>query len=157
MNMALTAGHTVANGLNWLGDWLPQLMMRMLLACEFGESGITKLRGENWFGEIMAAFPYPFNLIPPDFSWILATWSELIGAAALLIGLGTRFFAATLIVLDLVAWYSVHAGNGYNVCDNGFKLPLIYLVLLLPLFLSGPGKASVDALIAGRYGHRRAV
>jgi len=66
------------------------------------------------------------------------------------VGLGTRFTAATLIILDIVAWASVHAGNGYNVCDNGYKLPLIYLMMLIPLLLSGPGKASLDALIRQR-------
>jgi putative oxidoreductase len=44
----------------------------------------------------------------------------------------------------VVAWPAVHAGNGYNVCDNGFKLPLLYLMMLIPLVLSGPGKLSVD-------------
>jgi putative oxidoreductase len=112
---------------------------------------VEKLRGENWFGEIMDMFPFPLNLTPVDISWFIATWSELIGAVALLIGLGTRFFAATFIILDLVAWYSVHADHGYNVCDNGFKLPLIYLVLLLPLLFSGAGKASVDYFITRRF------
>jgi putative oxidoreductase len=60
------------------------------------------------------------------------------------IGLGTRFWAVGLLVLDVVAWASVHAGNGYNVCENGWKLPLIYAVMLLPLLLSGPGRASLD-------------
>jgi putative oxidoreductase len=49
-----------------------------------------------------------------------------------------------LLVLDIVAWASVHAGNGFNVCDNGWKLPLMYLVMLIPLVLSGPGRASLD-------------
>jgi putative oxidoreductase len=67
------------------------------------------------------------------------------------IGLGTRFWALSLLILDAVAWYSVHADNGYNVCNNGFKLPLIYLIMLLPLFFTGPGKASLDHLIAKRF------
>jgi putative oxidoreductase len=53
-----------------------------------------------------------------------------------------------LLVLDIVAWSSVHAGNGYNVCDNGWKLPLMYLMMLIPLVLSGPGRASFDYWIS---------
>jgi putative oxidoreductase len=49
-----------------------------------------------------------------------------------------------LLVLDIVAWSSVHAGHGYNICDNGWKLPLMYLVMLVPLVLCGPGRASLD-------------
>jgi putative oxidoreductase len=148
MNMLLDSSFYTLRALDWFGGWLPQLALRVLLAYEFWESGIEKLRGENWFGDVMDKFPYPLNLVPVDISWLLATWSELIGAVCLLIGLATRFFSFTLIVLDIVAWYAVHAGNGYNVCDNGYKLPLIYLVLLLPLLFGGPGKASIDYLIA---------
>jgi len=87
---------------------------------------------------------FPFNWVSLDISWLLATWFELLGAIALMVGLGTRFFSASLIILTLVAWASVHAGNGYKVCDNGYKLPLMYLVMFLPLLLSGPGKLSLD-------------
>lgn len=136
--------------LNRVGTFLPQLGLRLLLAYEFWESGIEKLHGENWFAEIQDRFPFPFDVIPVDISWFISTWSELLGAVALVIGLGTRVFSLSLVILTLVAWVSVHAGNGYNVCDNGFKLPLIYLVLFLPLVFSGPGRLSLDALLARR-------
>lgn len=136
--------------LNRLGEFLPQLGLRLLLAYEFWESGVEKYRGENWFADIRDQFPFPFDLVPTDISWFLATWSELLGAVALIIGLGTRFFSLSLVILTIVAWVSVHAGSGYNVCDNGYKLPLMYLVLFLPLIFSGPGKLSVDHLIARR-------
>lgn len=136
--------------LNRLGGFLPQLGIRLLLAYEFWEAGVEKFRGENWFAAIQEDFPFPFSVVPVDISWFLATWSELLGAAALVIGLGTRFFSVSLVVLTIVAWASVHAGNGYNVCDNGFKLPLMYLVLFMPLIFSGAGKLSIDHLIAAR-------
>ena len=127
-----------------LGEWLPQLALRLLLAYEFWESGVEKLNGENWFADIQGKFPFPFSAVPPDISWFLATWFEVLGAIGLVIGLFTRFFSLSLMSLTIVAWVSVHAGLGYNVCDNGFKLPLIYLIMFLPLLLSGPGKASLD-------------
>lgn len=133
------------------GAWFGMLGIRLLLAWEFGVSGLEKLHGQNWFGEIMDAFPFPFSVIPVDLSWFAATWTELVGAAALVVGLGTRFWAAGLLVLDGVAWASVHAGNGYNVGDNGYKLPLMYLVMLLPLVLSGPGRLSLDHALRIRY------
>ncbi len=81
----------------------------------------------------------------------MATWTELLGSLGLVLGLGTRFWVLGLMTLDIVAWISVHAGHGYNVCDNGFKLPLIYLIMLIPLLLSGPGKASLDHFINRRF------
>lgn len=130
--------------LNRIGEFFPQLGLRLLLAWEFGESGLAKLHGDNWFADLKGDFPFPFNLIPPDIGWQLATWSEVLGAAALVIGLGTRFFSLSLVILTIVAWAAVHAGNGYNVCDNGFKLPLIYLVLFAPLLFGGAGRLSAD-------------
>lgn len=137
--------------LNVVGEFLPQLAIRALIAYEFFFAGLEKLKGQNWFEQIQSQFPFPFNLVPTDISWFLATWSELIGSIAILVGFATRFSALSLIILDLVAWYSVHAESGYNVCSNGFKLPLMYLVLLLPLFFMGPGKASIDHLLARKY------
>lgn len=141
-------GCTVYGGLDRIGKFLPQLGLRLLLAWEFWEAGWMKFTGDNWFAQIQGDFPFPFSLVPVDVSWFLATWTELLGAIGLVIGFGTRFWALSLLVLDLVAWYSVHAGNGYNVCSNGYKLPLLYLLMLLPLLFSGPGKASLDHLIA---------
>lgn len=133
-----------------LGSWLAPLVLRLLLAYEFGEAGLEKLRGENWFPGVQGDFPFPFNVLPADLSWFLATWSELLGAAALIVGFGTRFFSATLMLLTIIAWAAVHAGSGYNVCDNGYKLPLIYLVLFVPLLLNGAGRLSLDHWLADR-------
>jgi putative oxidoreductase len=137
--------------LNQAGRYIGVLGLRLLLAWEFWEAGVEKLNGENWFADIQDAFPFPFSAVPADILWSLATWTELIGAVALVIGLCTRFFSASLIILTLVAWASVHAGNGYNVCDNGFKLPLMYLLMFVPLLLSGPGKLSLDHWLARRF------
>ncbi len=131
-----------------LHHWLSPLGLRLLLAYEFWVAGLEKLRGENWFHTIHAEFPFPLNVVPPEISWQLATWTELLGPVALVLGLATRFASASLIILTLVAWASVHAGLGYNVCDNGYKMPLIYLLMFVPLLLGGAGKLSIDALLA---------
>ena len=34
--------------------------------------------------------------------------------------------------------------------DNGYKLPLMYLTMLIPLLLAGPGKLSLDHWIRRR-------
>jgi putative oxidoreductase len=147
--------------LDGVGAWLAPLGLRLLLAWEFWEAGIEKYRGENWFGSIQSDFPFPFNIVPPDISWTIATWFELGGAIALLLGLGTRFFAFNLFVLTMVATASVHwpmqwqtlqdLAMGYAISDKGFgnfKLPLIFAVMLLPLIFHGAGKLSVDALVS---------
>ena len=149
MNPILRRARQGLNTLDQLGLWIGLLSLRLLLAWEFGEAGVEKLRGSNWFADIQDQFPWPFRLIPADINWALAVGFEVVGAVALLIGLGTRFFSASLIVLTVVAMLSVHwpeswstlgeLWQGYALTDKGqgnFKLPLIYIAMLLPLVLS---------------------
>lgn len=150
-------------GIDWLGLWIGLLGLRLLLGWEFFESGLEKYRGENWFADIQGQFPYPFSIVPPEISWQMATWFELIGGIALVIGLGTRFFGVSLFILTIVAIAAVHWPaawvtfgdllQGYVITDTGhgnFKLPVIFMAMLLPLIFSGPGRLSIDALIRRR-------
>ncbi len=150
MTPALATFHRFRAEANRAGEWVGLLGIRLILAFEFGNSGVSKWNGDNWFAEVQGDFPFPFNVLPVELSWFLATWSELLGAVALAVGLATRFFSITLFILTIVAWASVHAGNGYNVCDNGFLLPLMFMIMLVPLILSGPGKLSLDHLLLKR-------
>lgn len=150
MQQAIDLYTRATDSLARLGNAIAPLALRLLLAWEFGVAGLEKLRGQNWFADIHDRFPFPFGLVPVEASWFLATWSELVGAALLAVGLATRFTSAALMVLTLVAWAAVHAGLGYNVCQNGWKLPLIFLVLFVPLLLNGAGTLSLDHLIGRR-------
>lgn len=148
-----------------IGEVLPGLFLRLVLGWEFFEAGREKFGGQNWFASIQSDFPFPFDRVPTDLSWGIATWFELIGALALWIGLGTRFFAFSLLVLTFVATAAVHWPDlwsmasellkGYAITDQGhgnFKLPLLFVVMLLPLIFNGPGRLSLDHLIAKRLG-----
>lgn len=135
---------SVGRVLDRIGAFLPQLGLRLFLAWEFLESGMEKWMSVNWFGAIQERFPFPFDILPVEVSWRLVMGCELAGALALMLGLATRFFSFALLVLCLVAVASVHAGLGYNVCGNGWKLPLIYCVMLIPLLFAGPGWLSLD-------------
>ncbi len=144
-------------GLDLLGLWIGLLSLRLVLGWEFFESGLEKFRGDNWFMDIQDKFPFPFSIVPPEISWQMATWFELAGGIALVLGLATRLFSVSLIVLTIVAILSVHwpadwqslseLARGYVITDDGhgnFKLPAIFLAMLLPLVLSGPRRLSLD-------------
>ena len=153
----------MAHKLETAGAWIAPLGLRLVLAWEFFEAGLNKFRGENWFGQIKGDLPFPFSVVPVEISWCIATWAELLGGIALLLGLATRFFSATLMILTVVAIAAVHwpaewnslseLAKGYAISDKGFgnyKLPLIFLVMFIPLLMTGPGKLSLDHLIASR-------
>lgn len=156
--------HILLDFIDKVGQWLGMLALRLLLGWEFLDSGLEKFRGENWFGEVADKFPWPFSLVSPDVNWQMATGFEIVGGIALMIGLGTRFFATALFILTVVAiavahwpaeWHSLaELAQGYVISDDGhgnFKLPLIFLAMLIPLTLSGPGRLSLDAWVARSY------
>ena len=89
-----------------------------------------------------------------------ATWGELIFSVMILLGLFTRFSAISLIIITAVATAAVHwpaywssyeqLWDGYVITSKGagnFKLPLLFLVILLPLVFHGGGKISLDYLL----------
>ncbi|OQW68881.1 MAG: DoxX family protein [Proteobacteria bacterium ST_bin11] len=140
---------------------LAPIFPRLLLAYEFGEAGLEKLHGDNWFADL--SFPFPFSLLPADFSWTLATGLEIIAPIALILGFMTRFFSAALMILTVVAIAAVHwpaewhtlaeLWKGYAITDQGYgnyKLPLGYAFMLSSLLLSGSGRLGVDAWLKPR-------
>ena len=147
------------------GNYAWPLVLRMIMFWEFWESGIEKLHGQNWFAEIPWAdwqkgFPWPFGSISQDLNWMAATWGELIFSVMILLGLFTRFSAISLIVITAVATAAVHwpadwssyqqLWEGYVITSKGagnFKLPLLFVVILLPLVFHGGGKISLDHLL----------
>jgi putative oxidoreductase len=147
------------------GDYLWPLVLRVIMFWEFWESGSKKLHGENWFSEIPWAdwqlgFTWPFSVVSSDLNWWAATWGELVFAVMILLGLFTRFAAVSLIVITVVATAAVHwpaewgslaeLWEGYVITAKGagnFKLPLLFVVILLPLLFYGGGKISLDHLL----------
>lgn len=141
------------------------LLIRLLMAYEFGKAGLGKLNGNNWFGNVQDNFIFPFNVIPVDVSWFLATWFEILGAFGILIGLFTRFWAFTLIVISIVAISGVHWPAEWNSLgelwesyritkqdgSGNFRVPLLFIAMLLPLVFHGAGKLSVDYLLGRRF------
>ncbi|TDR16821.1 DoxX family protein [Marinicella litoralis] len=160
LNNAQTLWENVTSRLNSVGQWVPPLMIRLILFWEFYEAGSQKINGENWFSGIQSNFPFPFNHIPADVSWFMAAWGEYIFAILLLLGLFTRFAAVSLLVITAVATAAVHwpesyaslgqLWEGYAITNKGagnFKLPLLFVILLLPLIFSGAGKFSLDHIL----------
>ena len=165
-----TLWHELVTRLNAAGTFLPQIFLRLILFWEFWEAGKMKYDtiqegGEslsqtvNWFAGL--SFPFPFDQISASANYHISMVAEILFALLILFGLFTRFAAIALIVLTVVATAAVHwpesysslgeLWKGYAISNNGFgnyKLPLLYIIMLLPLLFSGAGKFSLDNLIA---------
>ncbi|MBT1065378.1 DoxX family protein [Bowmanella sp. Y26] len=95
-------------------DFLGPLSLRLYLVPIFWMAGMNKLSGFEdvvaWFGnhEWGLGLPFPYLM-----AW-LATWTELLGAACLLLGLGVRYISIPLMITMLVAAFSAHWQNGWQ-------------------------------------------
>jgi len=119
------------------------LLIRLVLAYGFYGPAIMKAKDVSSITEWFGGMGIPF----PAINAYLATITEVVGVILLALGLGTRIIAIPLIIVMLVAIASVHIGNGFNASDNGFEIPLYYILMLLSLLVSGGGRISVDYLI----------
>lgn len=127
------------------GQSFSLLVARLTVAYGFYEPAMQKWSDissvADWFGTL--GFPLP------TLSAYLAASTELLGVAFLALGLFTRFISLPLIVVMIVAITTVHLANGFSAGDNGFEVPLYYM-LFLGIFASfGAGKISLDYLLFG--------
>ena|SRR6266446_2855776 len=84
-----------------------------------------------------------FGFVPGE-KWALAVGIvELVGGAALLIGLLTRYAALLLSVVMAVAMIVVHLPNGFFL-PNGIEFVFALLAANLALLVGGPGELAVD-------------
>lgn len=118
------------------------LFARVVIAYGFYEPAMMKWGNignvSAWFGSIGIPFP--------TLNAYMAATTETLGVVLLLLGLLTRFISIPLIVIMLVAIFTVHLPNGFSAGENGFEIPLYYM-LFLGLFASfGAGKFSLDNL-----------
>lgn len=98
--------------------------------------GMAKI---NNFSTLSTKFPDPFA-IGSKASLLLAIGSEVICAALLILGLGTRVAAIPLWITMMVAAFLVHAGDPFQKKE----LALLYALVFLVVGLLGPGRYSLD-------------
>ena len=73
-------------------------------------------------------------------SLILAAFAEFICSILVILGLTTRFATIPLMVTMLVAWQISHADDPFSSQEKS----VFYLLSFLFIFITGPGKYSLD-------------
>lgn len=119
---------------------LALLATRFYVGWVFFASGLTKLR--DWESTL---FLFEEEYAVPFLNFELAAWlgtaGELILPVLLVLGLGGRFAAAGLSVVNVIAVVSLEA-----IAPAAYTLHILWGVLLIHVVLSGAGALSVDKL-----------
>jgi putative oxidoreductase len=101
--------------------------------------GWGKLAG---FGELSGSFPDPIG-VGSTLSLVLAILAEVLCAALIIVGLGTRFAAVPLLITMLVAAFIVHAGDPWGKKE----FALLYAIPFATLIFTGGGRFALERLL----------
>ena len=127
------------------GQSFSLLLARLAVAYGFYEPAMQKWSDINSVATWFESLGIPL----PTLNAYMAATTEIVGVILLTLGLFTRLISIPLMVIMVVAITTVHLAHGFSAGDNGFEIPLYYL-LFLALFASfGAGKLSLDYLLFG--------
>jgi putative oxidoreductase len=141
------------DALNNLG-WLPNLVLRVTIGFMFFSGAVGKLGDLGRFTAMFVSLGIPAAQVLAPVTAVV----ELVGGAALMLGLGTRLVSLVLagdMVGALITDIGPNLAQKYRALwdflSNLFYAPEWLLVgLLLWLLCVGAGKASLDGLVGRR-------
>ncbi|NLR63368.1 DoxX family protein [Chitinophaga varians] len=122
---------------------IPLLLLRLVLA--YGYYHPARLKWQDihgigdWFGQLHIPAPYV--------SAYVVAITESAGVVLLTLGLWVRYITLPLMFSMVVAIITVHWANGFEAGDNGFEIPLYYILMLFTLLVYGSGRTGLDAFL----------
>lgn len=139
---------------------LAPVVLRLVVGGGFMQHGFAKLlRGPDMFAGILAAIGVP---APELMSWLTVA-IEIVGGFAIVIGAFVTLASLPMIVVLLVATFTVHLPYGFSSIklmsvqngvahfgQPGYECDLLYLAGIVALMLMGAGPWSVDGAILKR-------
>ena len=127
-------------------SWLWPLVIRIaagLLFVSTGWRAVTHLDAVTaYFDEL--AIPLPRA------SAIVAGASELVCGALLVVGFAARMATLPLVVCMIVALATAKRPEIHGLTDLLMQVELAYIVMLIAIFIAGPGPVALDARRSAR-------
>jgi putative oxidoreductase len=134
------------------------LPLRLIIGYGFIAHGWAKLsRGPEGFARLLKQIGAPF---PEVTAWV-SMCIEILGGLAILAGAFIAVVSIPLVVMMLVAMFTVHLRYGFSAINTigltadgpqfgppGIEVNLLYIAGLLALTLGGAGPFSIDKLLA---------
>ena len=102
------------------------------------------------YSEKAASFPDPLH-VGNAVSLALAVFAEAFCAAGVVVGAATRLALIPLIINMGVASFIVHAGMPFGKRE----LALVYFIVFVALFFTGPGRFSIDGLLFSKLSQKK--
>lgn len=134
-------------------DWIGPLLLRLVFGYFWLETGWAKLNNLAFFTERFVEWGIPW----PALSATVCAGTELIGGLLIMLGLATRLAMLPMIFNMLVA-LAVVVLPGISTLDEFVELDeVLYVAVFTWLLFAGPGRASLDHLIARRGSPRAAI
>ncbi|MBZ5608460.1 MAG: DoxX family protein [Acidobacteriia bacterium] len=127
-------------------SFLAPLLTRLVIGTAYHFTGHGKLSNLQRTTEFFASLGIPF----PHFNAIFVSSLEFVGGLFLVVGLGTRIFAALLSCSMIVALLTSDGGEWLQKfpADITDVTSFTYLLFLIWLVFYGPGPISLDKLIS---------
>jgi len=122
--------------------WYPMIRITVgaiLLVHGWGkiQNGITGLAG----------YLSKVGLVPPIPLAYVVYINETVGAVCIILGLFTRFFAASIAIELAVALWIVHYAKGFGASAGGYEYVLMWGIIMFAIALRGGGPYSLDRVI----------
>ncbi|MFX1760009.1 Inner membrane protein yqjF [Rhodococcus gordoniae] len=122
------------------------LIARLVIGVIFLAHGLQKF--DTWGYEGTKAGFEGMGAPAPAISAFVATWTEILGGLALILGVLVPLFGVLLFLLMLGAFFIVHIENGIYASDGGFELVAALGAGALLLAAVGSGAFGVDRVLA---------
>ena len=136
----LTTIYTLSKNILQNFQSLALLLARLIVAYGFLEPALMKWNDmgavAQWFGSMGIPFP--------TLNAYMAGTTEIVGVVLVALGLLIRLISIPMMVIMVVAIITVHLGHGFSAGNNGFEIPLYYMLFLFIFATHGAGKFSVD-------------
>jgi putative oxidoreductase len=134
-------------------EWLAALLMRLVVGYFFFETGWAKLHNLDAFTLRFMQWGIPH----PAFNAALSAYTECIGGALTVAGLGMRFVSIPMMINMAVAIITVKMKKVAGLDDFVELDEPLYALAYFWLMVSGAGWISVDYLIRSAVGRRTEV
>ena len=142
LRRVLTLGDETCRRLSRM-TWIPALLTRLFVGYFFFTSGWAKAHDLDTFAKNFAEWGIPY----PYFNAVLSSYTECIGGALTIAGLGMRFVSIPMMINMAVAVVSVKLKDVSSLADFANLDEPLYALVYVWLLFAGAGWVSVDGVI----------